>query len=208
MIYDSLYLPNIAFFCTLQNKQNIIIDIHSHYQKQSYRNRTQILGTQGILDLIIPVHKTDHFTQMGEVTIDYGQAWVRQHIGAIKSAYGKSPFFEYYFSYFEAILQKKHDYLYQLNSEILTVCLKILKINCTINFSEKYQATIENDFRNSFHPKKNTKINNFTSYPQLFGELFVNNLSIIDLIMNEGPHAKMYLMANEVFLNDMRVNHV
>lgn len=208
MIVNSLYLPNIAFFCTIQNKQNIFVDIHGHYQKQSYRNRTQILANQGILDLIIPIHKTDHFTPMSHVTIDYGQSWVRQHLGAIKSAYGKSPFFEYYFSYFEAILQKKHDYLYLLNHEILTVCLKILKINCTLSFSEKYQDAIENDYRNCFHPKKNTNFNNFNRYPQLFGELFVSNTSILDLIMNEGPHAKMYLKANEVFLNDMRVNLV
>lgn len=208
MISDCLFLPNLSYFAALIPFDSVQLDICKNYQKQSFRNRTQILGSNGILDLIIPIHKSQTHCPFHEITIDYKQAWVRQHLGAIRSAYGKAPFFEYYFDYFANILEQKHDYLYQLNVALLTVCLKILNKKTEIILIKNKIESAENDYREQFHPKKSLNNYNFTAYPQLFGELFVSNLSIIDLIMNEGPHAKKYIESHPIFLNDIPVNHV
>ncbi len=203
MVLESNYLPNIEYFALLLSTKNensnfdkdentIQIEIHENYQKQSYRNRCKILTTNKIDQLIVPVKKDSLKQIIKDIRIEYTQDWHRQHIGAIKAAYGKAPFFEYFFDYFNLIYSKKHDFLIDLNFEILTVCLKLMKINLNIKFTENYEINLLDDFRGTIHPKLDSnRLNVYLPfvYSQNFGNNFVPNLSVLDLLMCQGPLA-------------------
>ncbi|WP_197491672.1 MULTISPECIES: WbqC family protein, partial [Emticicia] len=111
------------------------------------------------------------------------------------AAYGKSPFFEFYADYFQNILDKKNTFLWDLNFQMLTTCLKLLKVNRTISHTEVYQKEVDSnvfDARTLFNPKKQVIETSFylpKPYQQNFGNEFVPNLSIIDLLFCRGTQA-------------------
>ncbi len=194
------YLPNLDYFASILYFDEILIDVYEHYEKQSYRNRTEILNAQGKISLTVPVIKSRTKQTMKEVQIDHAQKWARRHWRSICTAYGKAPFFEYYANYFESFFNQIFDSLAKLNWQILTLCLDILDISKQITLSEHYiQENTKNqqlDLRAYLHPKhnaQNQRLFGTPSYIQVFGKPFVANLSILDLIFCEGPNAKQLL---------------
>lgn len=193
------YLPSVAFFSELKSQHKLLLEACENYQKQTYRNRCYILSANGILPLVIPV-STSSSKLITEVTIDYSQRWTQIHLRAIQSAYGKSAFFEHYFPYFEKIYLSKCPTLFEFNSQILTLCLKLLKWpikpHFTTDFIREYNDNTLKDARNIFSPEVFTPSfspNHDKKYFQAFGNIFVNNLSIVDLLFNEGTNAGAYL---------------
>jgi hypothetical protein len=196
MTTDCLYLPNIQYFSTIKNSTNLILEVQDFYQKQSFRNRCQILSSQGITELYIPVSKAQTKEPLKNIKIDYKQPWQRQHLGAMKAAYGKAPYFEAVYFEIEQIFEKKLPFLVDFNAELLTICLKILKLKIKIQKTIIYEKTHFEDYRGQVHPKNlpaQTKINSFPAYMQVFGGDFVSNASIIDLLMCKGPASNNYL---------------
>ncbi len=200
LLIELHYLPCIQYFTYLISFDKILIDPDDIYVKQTYRNRCRINGANNIEDLIVPIKKTSGkklFTH--DVEIDYNQKWLNKHIRALKSAYGKAPFFEYYEDEIIEIYNKKPNQLLDLNKELLTKCLEILDVSLKIEYAVKVPINKINDVfdaKNEVNPKKSvTKNSIFTSadYFQVFGSNFVNNLSIIDLIFCEGPQARSIL---------------
>ncbi|MCK5277943.1 MAG: WbqC family protein [Cyclobacteriaceae bacterium] len=194
------YLPCIQYFVYLSSFNKIFIDLDDVYSKQTYRNRCRINGANNVENLIIPVKKISNKKILTRnVEIDYNQKWLNKHIRAIKSAYGKAPFFEYYGNELVEIYNKKPAHLYELNKDLLTKCLEILDINLKIEFSDKTDVIEKNgvyDAKNKINPKKSMPGNSFftsVDYFQVFGNNFVNNLSIIDLIFCEGPQARQII---------------
>lgn len=189
MTIDLQYFPSLEYFCTLLKNEEIIIEAHEYFEKQSYRNRCIIQTTNKIDTLTVPVQNGNKKVLIKDLKIDYSQDWNRRHWGAIHSAYGKSPFFEFYSEYFKIILDKKPDFLFDLNIEILTICLKLLRLEKKVIFTENYQKNVETDYRGLIHPKRNYELNNLyqpLSYRQNFGNEFVPNLSILDLLFCQG----------------------
>lgn len=195
------YLPCIQYFVYLASFEKVIIDKSDVYTKQTYRNRCRINGANKREDLIIPVKKV-HGSRMrtDHVGIDYSQKWFGKHLRAIQSAYGKAPFFEYYADDFWQIYNKKPKSLFELNKALLTKCLEILQVDVPI----EYLANLEDrdksgwyDAKNVINPKKQETVDALfapSSYFQVFGNNFVDNLSVIDLIFCEGPQAKEIIM--------------
>lgn len=194
------YLPCIQYFAYLSSFDKILIDPDDVYIKQTYRNRCRINGANNIENLIIPIKKASNKKLLTRnVEIDYNQKWLYKHIRAIRSAYGKAPFFEYYADELFEIYNKKPHHLLDLNKELLTKCLEILDLDLNIEYLKKETSFETNsliDAKNEVNPKKSiTKNSIFTSvnYFQVFGSNFVNNLSIIDLIFCEGPQARQII---------------
>ena len=177
----------------------MVIEAHEHFVKQSYRNRSHILTANGADSLIVPVVHSGGKMPVREVKIDYSQPWVKRHWGAITAAYGKAPYFEYFGSDFEHVYQKKPAFLFDLNWELLTICLRLLRLKPTIRLTEVYKTEAEEgqfDALSVIHPKTAFRHNNLyipVVYPQNFGNEFVPNLSVIDLLMCRGGEAGQIL---------------
>lgn len=192
VLIDLQYLPCIQFFSTILHFDEIVLESHEHYVKQSYRNRCYILGANKVEALIVPVLDGNKKILVKDIRIDYQQRWTDIHWRTIKAAYGKAPFFEFFGDYFQQVLQKKPQYLWDLNYEILTICLKLLQIKKTISLTMNYEKDPENtvfDARGLINPKKASETGIYyhpVAYQQNFGNEFVPDLSIIDLLFCRG----------------------
>jgi len=204
ILIEAQYLPPIAYFAAIQPASVITIEKHEHFQKQTYRNRCYILSSQGKEMLILPLTSKHGNVCITDIRIDYSQKWLNHHWRSIQSAYGRAPFFEYYAGDLEKVLFAKHTFLYDLNYQLLSMCLKWLKRNVTIKESLMYEKTVDSsvtDLRSLINPKKTDieeKIYTPTAYTQVFGSTFVKNLSLIDLIFCEGPAAGLIVEASAV----------
>ncbi|UII22870.1 WbqC family protein [Fulvivirga ligni] len=196
VLLDIQYLPSLEYFCCLNQYDEIIIEQEEYFEKQSYRNRCHILSSNKVERLIVPVIGGRKKIKVKDIQIDYTQKWLLNHLRTIRSAYGKAPFFEYYFDHFEFIFQKKEKFLLDLNMQLLQLCFKFLHIDKPITLTNSYIKSTEADivdFRSAIHPKKpHTDHNLYTpqSYTQVFGLSFVENLSVIDLLFCEGPNSR------------------
>ncbi|GAB3508062.1 WbqC family protein [Emticicia fontis] len=192
LLIDLQYLPCIQFFSTLLHFDEILLESNEHYMKQSYRNRCYILGANKVEMLIVPVLDGNKKILAKDIQIDYQQRWPEIHWRTIKAAYGKSPFFEYFGDEFQQILEKKPQFLWDFNYALLTICLKLLRLNKTIRLTDIYEKEPGNgvfDARGLINPKKEVQTDKYylpVSYQQNFGSEFVPNLSIIDLLFCRG----------------------
>jgi len=200
-IFPTSYFPNIQYFKNLSNFDEFFIEIFEHFPKQTYRNRCEILGANGILTLIVPVEKGrtgKTFTR--DIKITYSENWQRQHYQSIRSAYASAPFYDYYMPEFERVFSRKFQYLIELNQEILQITNKILSFDKKISYTIDFDKNTDNqtfDFRVNFKPAKNElKIFSESSYIQVFSDRFEfkPNLSILDLIFNLGPESRTFVL--------------
>lgn len=191
------YLPPLVYFSVLSGKSRAELEVHENYSKQTYRNRTLILGANGPMVLSIPVVKISGKKQlMKDVRIDYSTPWQKLHWKGIESAYAGSPFFEYYRDDFEPYYRKRTRYLADLNEAMLKTVLKLIGFEPELVRSTLYHAaTSEDDLRSSISPKKDIARYNPWFRPQSYHQVFqdrtgfVPDLGILDLLFNEGTHA-------------------
>ena len=193
-VFSSLYAGNLDFYSCLLKADQISIDVHENYVKQSYRNRCEIYGANGKLALIIPITRSSS-TPMKEVKIDYDQNWQKIHWKSLESSYRSSPYFEFYEDKFIHLYEQKNiHYLVDFNMELLNIFLKLLDLDIELSYTDSYEKEIKNklDLRSLIHPKMGTsQYYNENKYNQVFEEKmsFIPNLSIYDLVFNEGPAA-------------------
>jgi hypothetical protein len=173
----------------------IIIESKESYTKQSFRNRCQIRTANKIDDLIVPIQKGNSNIPIQEIRIDQNQSWIKNHWRTIQSAYGNAPFFEHYKHEIKNILENNPRFLFDLNLQFLELVLKIIGLDKKIIFSQKYEKSyplVINDLRSIIHPKQENNVLEFYTpqeYTQVFGDQFIKDLSVIDLIFCEGPNA-------------------
>ena len=195
LLLSTAYFAPIEFYTLLLKHSKVYIERYENFIKQTYRNRCRILTANGVDELSIPVLNASKKVPIKDVKIDYSQKWVNRHWRAIQSAYGKAPFFEFYGEELKKILYKNHIFLFDLSLDLLTQCLDFLKFKPTIKFTDTYHSLAnspQNDYRSIISPKKNRMLPityNQETYQHVFGNKFVKNLSVIDLIFCEGPRA-------------------
>lgn len=192
-VVDLFYLPPIEFFVAIQDVEEIWIERHENYQKQSYRNRAVVQLANQVKPLSIPVVGGNKKTKYVDVKIEDSQNWKNIHLRGLRSAYGKAPFFEYFFPDLEQAILKSRSHLYDLNLELLTLCLKSLRHPAKLYETQNYQAAVEErDLRGVITAKgsfKDRDIYQPHPYAQIFGLNFAPNLSVIDLLFCEGPNS-------------------
>ena len=175
---------------------NILWDVHQNYIKQTYRNRTFIHSANGLQILTVPVKHSKIKFSMLEAKIDNSIAWQKNHWRSIESAYSSSPFFEFYKDSLEKIYIIEYIYLTKFNFDIIKLILEWTDIEMKSELSKDYKIGYENslDLRKNMENKKYSCSENL-KYRQVFSDKngFLNDLSIIDLIFNEGPNSISYL---------------
>ncbi|HEY8401033.1 MAG TPA: WbqC family protein [Cytophagaceae bacterium] len=204
LLVELHHLPSVPYFVEVVKTDRLCIEVWENYQKQTCRNRCYILTANKVQMLSVPVKNTGSKVLVRDIKIDYSQKWLPVHWRAIQSAYGKAPYFEYFSGYFKEILDKKHSFLFDLNIELLSLCLKLLSISREVTYTSGYgevsgkaDTTVidqRNNILNYGENSNNLKEDSHVSYFQLFGSKFVPNLSIVDLLFNEGPEAKKILL--------------
>lgn len=188
------YLPPISYLSACRQADELLVEVHETYPKQTIRNHCLIYGPNGVQKLSIPVNKVHgNHTPTNEIRITYDQNWQLMHWRSIETAYNNSPFFLYYRDYFEPFYLKRYDYLVDFNRRLLEEVFILLRIEKSISFSESYLEIYEQgiDLRTHFGQKRKVVQEPFVRYTQVFEERFgfIPNLSILDLIFNLGPEA-------------------
>lgn len=196
MIFSTAYLPPVEFFIYASKTDEIIIEACENFIKQTYRNRCCIYSANGKLSLSIPLdHCRRQQLPIKEVKIDYSMPWHKMHWRAITAGYNKSAYFLYYRDNFEKFFSGNYKWLIEFNHDIIIECLKLIKLNKKIAYSDSFIKSIDTgDLRMKINPKNNSEID-FPPYTQVFDEKFgfISNLSIIDLLFNCGPDSGEYI---------------
>ncbi|MFD2936396.1 WbqC family protein [Spirosoma flavum] len=201
LLIDLHYLPCIDYISGLMQFEQVQLEFQEHYQKQSYRNRCYVLTANKVEVLTVPVQQGTHRQPIRDLRVANDQSWQLHHWRCLQAAYGKSPFFEYYVPDIEPVYRKKWTFLFDLNYELLTICLRLMRLKPTLNLTEWYNKTQPVglfDARSKLNPKNDSDTYIFhqpVMYPQNFGQEFVPNLSIIDLLFCQGPAASDVLLA-------------
>ena len=188
------YLPAIASFAAMVQHE-VVWEVSGNYQKQSLRNRAYVTNDRGKHTLTIPVQgkgELSHRRSYEQIPIDNSQPWQRTHWRTLQTAYRTSPFFEYYEQDLEPLFTGSHDFLLAYNlAAIKTIC-ECLQIPFSENYTTVFEKEpqIANDHRHLISPKTPKDFKS-PEYQQVFGDRhgFIPNLSILDLLFNEGPNA-------------------
>lgn len=197
-IFPTSYLPDIQYIALFLKNEAPKIELFETYQKQSCRTRCNVMTANGLQTLTVPIIKTDgNHTMTKDITISYSEPWQQIHQRCIEAAYRKTPYFDYYFPYLEKAFSTRFNRLIDLNEFCLRFILKVLKINKEIVYTSDFAPISDtDDFRVSLS-KWSPEKTNFPKYYQVFSDRqpFISNLSVIDLIFNEGPDAINYLLS-------------
>lgn len=190
------YFPNIAHFVAMVKSNSVVLEVCDNYQKQSFRNRTEICAANGKLALSVPVSYSQKNRQLyRDVKIANEDNWQLLHLKSLQSAYSMSPFFEYYIDDLMPLFEKKYDYILDLNLKCLEVLIDSLQSEISVSKSTVFEKETLN--KTDFRPlaKRNYQAPNLERYTQVFTNKhgFISNLSILDLLFNEGPNTELYL---------------
>jgi hypothetical protein len=201
ILIQPTYFPSISHYVAMAQSDSITFELEDNFQKQTNRNRMYIYSPNGLQMLNIPIkHSKEAHQRTKDVRIEYDFNWQKQHFKSLDAAYRSSPFFEYFEDDFRTLFEKKYEFLLDLNfkaMEILSKCLGIpLSYNQTIEYFSEPKEHV--DFRHLVNGKKDTA--SFSPYTQVFDDKhgFINNLSILDLLFNEGRSAKSYLQNQQL----------
>ena len=190
------YFPSVSHFVAMLQADTVVFEADDNFQKQTNRNRMYIYSANGLQLLNIPVKhsKEDIHQKYRDIKIENDFNWQKQHFKSLEAGYRTSPYFEFFEDDIRPIFEKKHSFLMDLNLEIHEIVTDCLGIEIPYTKTDEYfKEPSQTDFRYLANGKKDENV--FDSYIQVFNDKhgFLNNLSILDLLFNEGRHAVDYL---------------
>jgi hypothetical protein len=194
-VFPTAYFGSIAYFRELIRTQKVQIEAQEHFVKQTIRTRCDIQVSNGLRHLSVPISKKNgNKTVMKDIEISYTDNWQNDHWRTIESAYASSPFFEHYCDEVKQLIFSGEKNLLRLNRRITEKVLEWLSIeNLKVEYTKEFSLpSAGSDFRHfPFDDRLSTR-----KYHQVFEveNGFIPNLSILDLIMNEGPMARRWFV--------------
>ena len=199
------YFPSISHFAAMAQSETITFEVEDNFQKQTNRNRAYIYSPNGIQMLNIPIkHSKESRQKTKDIKIETDFDWQKQHFKSLEAAYRSSPFFEFFEDDLRPIFEKKQAFLLDLNFETLAIVSKCLRMKIDYATTTEYFHEVDNSLITDFRPLINGKKDHslFESYTQVFDDKygFINNLSILDLLFNEGKYAMEYLKKQHLIL--------
>jgi len=193
----SAYMPPIHFFTAMARSGEVVIEQYDSYSKQTWRNRCMIAVDSGVQSLTVPVVKGNSKQLMRDVRISDHGNWRRLHWNALKTAYMNSPFFIYYTDDLYPFFERRWEFLIDFNTEITEKILELIDIKANIRLTDRYLKLPDMvDLRHLIDPSV-TPRQSVGEYWQVFKSEngFIGGLSILDLLFNTGPEAKLLLTA-------------
>lgn len=176
----------VNWYAEIADADLLVLGDEIPFPGQTPRNRISFCGKSGIQTISIPLHSQSRKAGYMKTEISYRERWQGILINALKTAYGKSPFFEYYDYRIEALIKKEFRLLWELNLEMLLLTIDCLKMTTSVRISDReYSATGESGKEIISLP-----------YYQVFADLngFTPGMSILDLLFNEGVDAGIILL--------------
>ncbi|WP_031425360.1 WbqC family protein [Flavimarina sp. Hel_I_48] len=199
------YLPSITTMAHIAQADQVVFELKDNYQKQSYRNRTYINTANGSLGLTIPIrhNQASGHKKTSDALIENNFLWQRQHWRSIQIAYRSSPFFEFYEDDLAPLYTTGQKFLQEFNLKSIKLLLNMMEISKNIEFTTSYEQNPKLLNRRALANAKNK--NTFVAIPkydQVFADTtgFNPQVSILDLIFNEGPNSKNFLNSIELGL--------
>lgn len=200
-LLSSTYFGPVQWYQKLHRYGLCLLEQHDNFVKQTYRNRCVIATTAGVQALTVPIVRPDSpKCLMRDIRISDHGAWRHLHWNAIRSAYGESPFFDYYADDLQPFFTRQWEWLFEFNLAITEKLCELLDVRPTLQLTEQYadaQALGADDFREAIRPKHPLPDAGFAPRPyyQVYAlkHGFQPNLSILDLLFNEGNEAILYL---------------
>lgn len=196
-VFPATYFGSIAYFKEFAKYSHVVLEAKEHFPKQSYRNRCDILGANGMLSLSIPVERPNGSkTSMDEVSIPNSENWRARHWRSVKSAYQSAPFFDHYGMEVEELIMNPENNLLTFNTQIIERVISWLDLETTVEHSMEFYPPVENDPRDVLGRKGSADPFETAPYIQVFpgDEGFKSTISILDPIMCIGPITRNLLI--------------
>ena len=215
LLLETAFMPPVSYFAAIAEEftlsygrvvslvpARLRLEACENYQKQSYRNRCRIYAAGGVESLTLPVVHEGGTSSLPirEIRVDWSRDWLPRMERAIVSAYESSPYFEYYRDSLFDILESRPEKLFDLNIRLIHYFLGKIGISADIDFTTEYERPGETapdirDLRGLIHPKRPSILKTEKPYWQVFAAKygFRSDLSVMDLLFNEGPDSISYL---------------
>ena len=197
-LFTTAYFPSISYMARFLAEDKPVVEVWETYHKQTYRNRCRVMTANGVESLSVPVVKVNgNHTMTKDIAISPIEPWQHIHSRCLESAYKASPYFDHYYDFLRPIFEDHFERLIDLNDAAMQAVFKMLKVKKEIVHTMDYVREAESDLREAFSPKKQVNTGLFPTYYQVFSEKFpfAPDLSVLDLVFNEGPEAMRYLQS-------------
>lgn len=198
LLLSPAYLGSVDYWACLTAFGKVIIDDAGRFDKRlKSTHRCDIADVNGHLSLTVPVEKPVSLTaaRWNSIRLSAHGEWWHQHRVAMESAYGGTPFFEYYQPLFEPFWNRtaieEYPLLTQYDAALDAIIARIIGVEGEITCSS--QSPIPADAVD-MRGKRLQEIEPVSYYQVRELELgFIPHLSILDLIFNMGPETPLIL---------------